>query len=140
MNEDFLALQCVENEEQNLSLHLDKREESSLRPLKDEGILPQYQELVSKARKEINEDSHKHCKKMTLDDKFLTETEEDKNDGRWMNLKRLFEEKNRDSDISSTRTSSANQFDKKWRRGAVLICTGSNPACSVSEIRDSEDF
>ena len=68
----------------------------------------QYEDLVSKARNKINEDSHNHCKKKTLDGKILRETEEVKSDGKWMNKKSLFETKNKDPDISSTRTSSPN--------------------------------
>ena len=67
---------CVETEEQNLSLYLDQSEERLLRLSKSERILPQYGGPVSTAMKQKKEQRYKQWKEKQLHGKFIRETEE----------------------------------------------------------------
>ena len=53
---------CVETEEQNLSLYLDQSEERLLRPSKSERMLPEYGGSVSTTKKQKKEQRHKQWK------------------------------------------------------------------------------
>ena len=66
---------CVETEEQNLSLYLNQSEEGLLRLSKSERILPQYGGPVSTAMKQKKEQRHKQWKEKQLHGKFIRETE-----------------------------------------------------------------
>ena len=66
---------CVETEEQNLSLYLNQSEEGLLRLSKSERILPQYGGPVSTAMKQKREQRHKQWKEKQLHGKFIRETE-----------------------------------------------------------------
>ena len=50
---------CVKTEEQNLSLYLDQSEEKLLSFSRSERILPEYEGLVSTAKKQKQEERHK---------------------------------------------------------------------------------
>ena len=67
--------ECVETEEQSLSLSLDQSEERLLRLSKSERILPEYEGPVSKAKKQKKKERHKERKEKQLYGKFRRETE-----------------------------------------------------------------
>ena len=67
---------CVETEEQNLSLYQDQSEERLLRPSKSERMLPEYGGSVSTTKKQKKEQRHKQWKEKHLHGKFISETEE----------------------------------------------------------------
>ena len=66
---------CVETQEQNLSLYLDRSEERLLRLSKSERVLPQYGRPVFTTKKQKKEQRHKQWKEKQLHGKFI-ETEE----------------------------------------------------------------
>ena len=74
---------CVETEEQNLSLYLDQSEERLLRFSKSERILPQYGGPVSTTKKQKKEQRHKQWKEKQLHGKFTRETEEIRSEETW---------------------------------------------------------
>ena len=74
---------CVETEEQNLSLYLDQSEERLLRLSKSERILPQYGGPVSTTEKQKKKQRHKKWKEKQLHGKFIRETEEIKSEETW---------------------------------------------------------
>ena len=74
---------CVETEEQNLSLYLNQSEEGLLRLSKSERILPQYGGPVSTAMKQKREQRHKQWKEKQLHGKFIRETEEIRSEETW---------------------------------------------------------
>ena len=74
---------CVETEEQNLSLYLDQSEERLLRLSKSERILPQYGGPVSTTKKQKKKKRHKKWKEKQLHDKFIREAEEIKSQETW---------------------------------------------------------
>ena len=74
---------CVETEEQNLSLYLDQSEERLLRLSKSERILPQYGGPVSTTKKQKKEQRHKQWKEKQLHGKFTRETEEIRSEETW---------------------------------------------------------
>ena len=74
---------CVETEEQNLSLYLDQSEERLLRLSKSERILPQYGGPVSTAMKQKKEQRYKQWKEKQLHGKFIRETEEIRSEETW---------------------------------------------------------
>ena len=74
---------CVETEEQNLSLYLDQSEEGFLRFSKGERILPEYEGPVSTAKKQKKEERHKQWKEKQLHGKFVRETEEVRSEETW---------------------------------------------------------
>ena len=57
---------CVETEEQNLSLYLGQSEERLLRFSKSEKILPQHEGPVSTAKKQEKEERHKQWEEKHL--------------------------------------------------------------------------
>ena len=67
---------CVETEEQNLSLYLVQSEERLLRFSKSERIFLEYEEPVSTTKKQKEEERHKQWKEKQLHGKFVRETEE----------------------------------------------------------------
>ena len=71
---------CVENEEQNLSVHLDQSEERLFRLSKSEKILPQYGGSVYTTNKPKKEQRHKRWKQKQLHGVFIRETEEIKSE------------------------------------------------------------
>ena len=75
--------ECVETEEQNLSLYLDQSEERLLRLFKSERILPQYGGPVSTTKKQKKEQRHKQWKEKQLHGKFIRETEEIRSEEIW---------------------------------------------------------
>ena len=74
---------CVETEEQNLSLYLNQSEERLLRLSKSERILPQYGGPVSTAMKQKKEQRYKQWKEKQLHGKFIRETEEVRSEETW---------------------------------------------------------
>ena len=74
---------CVETEEQNLSLYLDQSEERLLRFSKSERILPEYKGAVSTAKKQKKEERHKQWKEKQLHGKFVRETKEARSEETW---------------------------------------------------------
>ena len=76
-------IDCVETEEQNLSLYLDQSEERLLRFSKGERIWPLYEEPVSTAKKKKKEERHKQWKEKQLHGKFIRETEEVRSEKTW---------------------------------------------------------
>ena len=74
---------CVETEEQSISLYLDQSEERLLRFSKSDKILPQYEGLVSIAKRQKNQERHKQCKEKQLHGKFVRETEEVRSEETW---------------------------------------------------------
>ena len=74
---------CVETEEQNLSLYLDQSEERLLRLSKSERILPQYEGPVSTGKKQKKEQRHKQWKEKQLHGKFIRETEKVRSGETW---------------------------------------------------------
>ena len=81
---------CVETEEQNLSLYLDQLEEWLSRFSKSERILPQYEGLVSTAKKQKKEEKHKQGKEKQLHGKFIKETEEVKSKETWGWIRKVY--------------------------------------------------
>ena len=79
----LIMIDCVETEEQNLSLYLDQSEERLLRFSKSERIWPLYEEPVSTAKKKKKEERHKQWKKKQLHGKFIRETEEVRSEKTW---------------------------------------------------------
>ena len=69
------VVDCVETEEQNLSLYLDQSEEKLLRLSKSERILSQYEGPISTAKKQKKEERQKQWKEKQLHGKFTRETE-----------------------------------------------------------------
>ena len=67
---------CVETEEQNLSLHVDQSEEWLLRLCKSERTLPQYGGPVSTTNKQKKVKTYKKWKEKQLHGKFMRKTEE----------------------------------------------------------------
>ena len=88
---------CVETEEQNLSLDLDQSEELLLRFSKSERILPQYEGLVSTAKKQKKEEKHKQGKEKQLHGKFIKETEEVKSEEAWGWIRKVYLKKETES-------------------------------------------
>ena len=74
---------CVETEEQNLSLYLDQLEERLLRVSKSERVLPQYEGPVSTTKNQKKEQRYKQCKKKQLHGKLVRETEEIRSEETW---------------------------------------------------------
>ena len=68
--------ECVETEEQSLSLYLDQSEERLSRLSKSERILPPYGGPVSTTKKHKKEQKHKQWKEKQLHGKFIREKEE----------------------------------------------------------------
>ena len=68
------TVDCVETEEQNLCLYLDQSEEKLLRCSISERILPEYEGLLSTAKKQKMEKRHKQWKETQLYGKFVRET------------------------------------------------------------------
>ena len=79
----LIMIDCVETEEQNLSLYLDQSEERLLRFSKSERIWPLYEEPVSTAKKKKKEERHKQWKEKQLHGKFIRETEEVRSEKTW---------------------------------------------------------
>ena len=75
---------CVESEEQNLSLYLDQSKERLFRFSKSKRIFPQYERPVSTAKKQKKEERHKQWKEKQLHDKFIKETEEVRSEETWV--------------------------------------------------------
>ena len=73
----------VETEEQHLSGYLDHSEERLLIFSKSEKILPQYEGLVSTAKKQKKFERHKQWKEKQLHVKFIRETEEVRSEETW---------------------------------------------------------
>ena len=74
---------CVETEEQNLSLYLDQSEERLLRLSKSERVLPEYGGPASSTKKQKKEQRHKQWKEKQLHGKFMRETEEIRSEEIW---------------------------------------------------------
>ena len=74
---------CVETEEQNLSLYLDQSEERLLRLSKSERILPQYGGPVSTTKKQKKKQATKQWKEEQLHGKFIREAEEIQSEETW---------------------------------------------------------
>ena len=74
---------CVEPEEQNLSLYLDQSGERLLGFSIDERILAQYEVPVSTTKKQKQEERHKQWKEKQPIGKFTRETEEVRSEETW---------------------------------------------------------
>ena len=74
---------CVENEEESLSIYVDQAEERLLKLVKSEKTLPQYDEQVSETKKQKKEERKWQWKEKHLHGKFLRETEEVQGEGTW---------------------------------------------------------
>ena len=74
---------CVETEEQNLSLYLDQSEERLSRLSKSERISPEYEGPVCTAKKQKKEERHKQWKEKQLRGKFVGETEKIRSEETW---------------------------------------------------------
>ena len=79
---------CVETEEQNLSLYLDQSEERLLIFSKSERILPECEGPVSTAKKQKKEERHKQWKEKQLHCKFVREAEDFRNEETWRQVKK----------------------------------------------------
>ena len=80
--------ECVETEEQSLSLYLDQSEERLLRLSKSERILPQYGGPVSTTKKQKKEQKHKQWKEKQLHGKFIREKEEIRSEETWGQIRK----------------------------------------------------
>ena len=76
-------MDCVENEEQSLSIYVDQAEERLLKFVRSEETLSQYDEQVSKTKKRKKEERKRQWKEKQLHEKFLRETEEVQGEGTW---------------------------------------------------------
>ena len=72
---------CVETEEQNLSLDLPQSEERLLRQSKNGRILPEYEGSVATAMKQKEEERHKQWKEKQVHGEFVRETEQVRSEG-----------------------------------------------------------
>ena len=68
-------VECVENEERNLSLYLEKSNERLLKLVRNEGILRKFGETAETAEKRRQEQKCNQWREMQLHGKFLRETE-----------------------------------------------------------------
>ena len=107
---------CVETEEQNLSLYLDQSEERLLRLSKSERILPQYGGPVSTAMKQKKEQRYKQWKEKQLHGKFIRETEEVKSEEIWGWIRKGYLKKETEGLIFATQEQA---LRAKWIRKKI---------------------
>ena len=107
---------CVETEEQNLSLYLDQSEERLLRLSKSERILPQYGGPVSTAMKQKKEQRYKQWKEKQLHGKFIRETEEVKSEEIWGWIRKGYLKKETEGLIFATQEQA---LRAKWTRKKI---------------------
>ena len=74
---------CIETEEQNLSLYVDQSEEILFRISKSEEILLDYEGPVSTAKKQKKEERRKQWTQKQLHGKFVGEKEKVRSEGTW---------------------------------------------------------
>ena len=68
-------IECVENEERNLSLYLEKSTERLLQLVRNEGILPEFNETAEAAKRRRQEERRNQWREKQLHGKFLRDIE-----------------------------------------------------------------